>query len=237
MSWEACAWVWNLELPSSEKWTLMGLANYCDEEGRAWPSLNKLADKLSVSRPTVIENIKRLTERGLIVKERRSNNSSIYLLMGVKKFNRGSQETLQGEGLRNLTGGLRNLTPRGKETLPNPIIEPSKDTTIAPSKRQKGSKANPQVKLFLQWWCERYKQVVKDDYMVQWGKEGAIVKKLLESQTLEETKKRAERLLATTDKWLRQRRTIPMLSSKWNELGQQGAGAYEQDGPTDLRVL
>lgn len=127
-----------------------------------------------------------------------------------------------------------------RETLPSNVGKPdvykieTKDQIKTPSKKKE---VNPDVAVFLKWWCERYKLLLKDEYLVQWGREGKAVKDLLKTRPLEEVKRRAERLLTTTDRWLRQHRTIPMLLSKWNDLGQLGSSEpEEQEGPS-LRIL
>ncbi len=140
---------------------------------------------------------------------------------------------------------LANLPNDGSRTSLRAVGEPTserfedkrvqQESTQEEKTPSKKKDPNPDVSIFLKWWCDRYKQVVKDEYLVQWGKEGKLVKELLKSKPIEEVKKRAERLLTTTDNWLRQRRTIPMLLSKWNDLGQQGR-SEEQEGPS-LRVL
>jgi len=222
MSWEACAWVWDLDLPSNEKWVLMGLANYCDDNGLAWPRLESLAQKLGLSKPTAIDNLKRLVNRGLVTKKTRKNNSSIYYLVGVKKLN-----PPEIRGKETLPQGLRNLTSRGKETLPPEVkklypillrnlpLEPTEEKKT-PSKKKESVPNLAQE--FIVWYSKRYEEVVKQPLVVNWGKDKKLLKPILKAFPLEEAKKIGEKLLNTQDEWLRKRRDIGILCSQWNRL-------------------
>jgi predicted transcriptional regulator len=73
MSWEAQAWVWKQDLKAGPKWVLMGIANYVDQELKAWPSLETLGQRLGMTKQAVLSNMKILIEKGKIksVKESR----------------------------------------------------------------------------------------------------------------------------------------------------------------------
>lgn len=109
MSWEACAWAWKQDLLGTEKWVLMGLANYASEEWESWPSLRTLSRKLGLSRPTVIKKIEALIDQNLISKVTRKNRSNIYKLH-------------QDGGQVALPGGQVALPVGGQVALPNPSI-------------------------------------------------------------------------------------------------------------------
>lgn len=67
MSIEAMSWVLKLDVSrSSEKFILVCLANYADERGVCFPSIATLARDTSQDRKTIIANLKRLTESGLL---------------------------------------------------------------------------------------------------------------------------------------------------------------------------
>lgn len=68
MSVEAITWALGQPLKhSSAKFVLVALANCADSEGKAWPSVAYLCDATSQDRKTVIENLRRLKESGLLV--------------------------------------------------------------------------------------------------------------------------------------------------------------------------
>ena len=74
--------VWALDLPSSEKFVLLSLADNANDDGVCWPSITNVASKTSLSRKTVQRAIRTLTEiHALAISERfgRSHSYSITL--------------------------------------------------------------------------------------------------------------------------------------------------------------
>lgn len=98
MSAEATSWAYKIvvvvtspdealveRLKMAPKFLLVTLANYADEEHSSFPSFNKLAERMSCSRSTVIEAVKVLEKHGLVViqkrrRENKSHTSSRYYL-------------------------------------------------------------------------------------------------------------------------------------------------------------
>ena len=78
MSFQAMAWAVALELPSREKFVLLMLSNFADENGMAWPSLATLCKITGMSRHTVIEAIKKL-EKESYIKAIRQNFQGLNL--------------------------------------------------------------------------------------------------------------------------------------------------------------
>ena len=66
MSVKIMSWAWSQKIEPTRKLILMALADHADDDGVCWPSMNKLADKCSVSRRTVLRNINALKEDGII---------------------------------------------------------------------------------------------------------------------------------------------------------------------------
>jgi hypothetical protein len=67
MSIEAMSWVLKLDISrSSEKFIMVCLANYADERGVCFPSTATLARDTSQDRKTILANLKRLCESGLL---------------------------------------------------------------------------------------------------------------------------------------------------------------------------
>jgi len=84
MSFQAMAWAVRQKAPTKPKFVLLMLANYADENGRAWPALGTLCRETGIGRSTMIECLKKLVELGLIEKaERHKGNlriSNVYTL-------------------------------------------------------------------------------------------------------------------------------------------------------------
>lgn len=71
MSFQAMAWAAAQKLPTRDKFVLIMMANYADEIGKCWPSLNRLSAETSMSRSTVQLAIKALADAGLLRIEQR----------------------------------------------------------------------------------------------------------------------------------------------------------------------
>lgn len=106
------------------------------------------------------------------------------------------------------------------------------ESITAPRSKTPVSQPNPNVKVFIDWWCDRHMEVVKSKYMVNGGRDGSLVKKLLSQYPLEKVKETANKLLHTTDQWIIDHpgRTISTLYNMWNKLTNQGVSTI--DGPS-----
>jgi len=84
MSFQAMAWAIKQIAPTKAKFTLLVLANYADDANKAWPSLATLSRDTGIKRSTLIENLNKLVELGLITKVKRyrggHRTSNAYVL-------------------------------------------------------------------------------------------------------------------------------------------------------------
>lgn len=129
MSFQAMAWAVSHKLPSKDKFVLVMMANYADEDGKCWPSLNRLADDTSMSRSTIQLAIKGLEAAGMLRIEQRSQDGvklPNYYYLNLKKVYR---ETVQ---CTDLDGEVYRQTVEGIPTVGNkPIKEPiTKDSIV-----------------------------------------------------------------------------------------------------------
>lgn len=90
----------------------------------AWPSTARIADALSVTKPTVRSALQRLEEVGLVRVERRCldgvNTSHHYTLLDVQDAIQARKEAAKTpqEGDKNLPGGINSILPPGIEFIP-----------------------------------------------------------------------------------------------------------------------
>lgn len=87
MSVAVLTWAFRRDLPPSEKFVLVALADCADETGACWPSQSELREKTGLSERTVRDSVKALQARGLLVRAevRRgdgSRRSDAYVLVG-----------------------------------------------------------------------------------------------------------------------------------------------------------
>jgi len=211
MSIHVLSWAFKQKVGSSStKLVLINLADhYNDHCGYGYPSIPLICDETELDRKTVISCIKKLEGLKILTVERSKkgtkNESNQY------RFNMGVVP--------------KTVLPKlaVPKTAPNPL-----------SSSLSSSSPNPNVRVFIDWWCTRHQEVFHEKYKVEGGKEGKLVKKLLEQYPLETLQKVANRLLSTTDPWLLKiGRTIPNLSGQWNKLQQEEHQPFRPgiDGP------
>ncbi len=84
MSFQAMAWAIKQKLPTKEKFVLLILANYTDNESQCWPSIERLCEDTGMSRPTIKRSLRKLVELGYLMKVRRYRDkmqtSNLYRL-------------------------------------------------------------------------------------------------------------------------------------------------------------
>ena len=73
MSRQATDWAWSTDLKWNEKFLLIVLANYADEDWSCYPGMDRLARDIGSTRSTVVRLMKRLEEGGYVSRIRRSN--------------------------------------------------------------------------------------------------------------------------------------------------------------------
>lgn len=83
MSNSALNWAWQQETnTASEKLVLVALADHLgDQNGSAWPGIDRLARRCSISARTAIRAIDGLVDLGLVTRTRRFQKSNIYTLV------------------------------------------------------------------------------------------------------------------------------------------------------------
>jgi hypothetical protein len=71
--------VWELPCRShTAKLVLLAIANHADDSGKAWPSVERLAEKCSLTSRSVTAQLAYLEEDGLLVADRHRGKSTVY---------------------------------------------------------------------------------------------------------------------------------------------------------------
>ncbi len=80
MSIRLMSTVWSLDLPPTDKFVLLALADWADKEGYCWPYIRQLAEKTSLSERQVQRLLNRLEKNGLLEIARNAGrgNRSLY---------------------------------------------------------------------------------------------------------------------------------------------------------------
>lgn len=86
MSFQAMAWALRQPGKTNEKFLLIVIANYADERGCAWPSVERLCADTGMSRATVKRTLKKLETDGYVTRHKRVKGrlqtSNLYTLRG-----------------------------------------------------------------------------------------------------------------------------------------------------------
>lgn len=155
MSIQAVGWALSRDIsPSSAKFVLVAIANYADENGRCWPSQQRLANDTSLTERSIRSAIIALEELGYVkrVERRRQDGSRAADLIEIIGMN--SQPEKSSGGLENASEPTgNNFRDNRKSTTDQPEIisgltsfEPSKNHQ-EPSARAREAKPDPVAQL------------------------------------------------------------------------------------------
>ncbi len=112
------------------------LSRFSNQEGVCFPSLNTLAKKLGISKPSVIKALEALEAYGLLAKEHRYNEkgdhiSNLYILLEVKKepvLPAGVVNVVDQGSKQHLPGGSKQRLPKQDITYNN--TQQEQDTAV-----------------------------------------------------------------------------------------------------------
>ena len=157
MSVEAITWALAQKLDrSSSKFVLVAMANYANADMTCWPSIKSLSDATCQDRKTVLENIKRLKELGLITaleeSKGKTNQVPVYALntqaTSAKEQAQKRNSTENGTVPKTEANSpvfpaeqSRFSVETGPKTGHGTVMEPS----IEPSVKQKARARKPEV--------------------------------------------------------------------------------------------
>lgn len=188
MSIQAVAWAIEARVGSPTlKCILMAVANYANEEGRCWPSQERLAHDTEMTERSVRDGLKKLEEQGFIIRSARYANGSrrvdMIQLSYRKSLPVGHEQDTNIDGFIPEnddvhTGKSQQFIPEGRSG--EPLLEPSENHQSSSGKPDKPSSNSGKGKVvrfeypgeFEMWWAEypRHKGVSKIDAYKEWKK-------------------------------------------------------------------
>jgi len=194
------------DLDGNDKIVYASILSRIGDNGKCWPGTRRIATDCGVHRSTAMRSLKRLEEVGLIeVENRRNGLSSRYKISPESGSN--LQPVAKCDRSQNATTGGSKMQPVPVATCDHNKKDPLNKTT-------RGSLVNPEIKIFMDWFCQWYKMKFSIKYIVRGGKDGSLVKDLLRSLTLDEIKAATERM--GNDKFWGPKSSIGTLSSQIN---------------------
>ena len=118
-----------------DRYVLLAIADNANDDGYAYPSIEKLAEKTQMSRRTVMRSLQSLEEDGWIISRKRSRNrrfSTYEIQLGKFSESRGDSQSPQKSPSRSDSHNIDEVTPsrsRGDSQSEVPqtpyIVEPS----------------------------------------------------------------------------------------------------------------
>jgi hypothetical protein len=124
MSIEALSWALKQRVTrSSDKFVLVCMANYANDQGLCYPSVQTLSSDTSMDRKTIMVAIRRLIENGFIVHAGNTRNRvAVYRVNMVNEFNQSTKI------------GTQNWDPK---LVPNPVAFGQQSTVFPHDRYQK----------------------------------------------------------------------------------------------------
>lgn len=203
------------------------------EKGYCWPSLETIGADLGVSASQAKKYIGELRKVSLVATEKRGMDKSNNYRFLAHIWMDDEDASPTRDRILSLTQDSGTVFCPTRDRIVSPELDSSEKTHKKENKRGKPP-PDPNVKIFIDWWCQRYQVVVGQKYLVQGGKDGDAVKKLLSNYTLERVKEVAELLLHDNEQWFLEHigRTIGALQNRWNKYAGQRQGVSAQEVPS-----
>lgn len=139
MSIKVMTMVWETELTPANKFVLLALADWADDEGQGiYPSLARVAWKCNYDRKTIKRNIDALMELGILNERLRPGNTNLYAIDISKLVNRPPYNK-----------GGQNDPPTHRQNVPPPMngMPPNPSVSIIDGL---GDKANAIITAYME---------------------------------------------------------------------------------------
>lgn len=123
MSIKLMSKIWEMDMPTSEKFVFLCLSDMANDDGVCWPSLTTVATKTNLTRRSVIRIVNKLITEGWLYKNHRNkkdgSNTSNYYTVNVDK--------LFTSGVIKSPGVVTQCHPPSDTVSPKPSIEPKRN--------------------------------------------------------------------------------------------------------------
>ena len=163
-------------------------------------SLSQFVDGTGLNKPHICNAIQKLLYMRLITKKgndtitEKGNDWTIY------EFQKDFDEWLPLPKKVTLPKKVMNVTEKGKESLPKKVHTKENTTKETITKE----KILPDVKLFIDFYFEEFKRTFGNPPIIEGGKDGVIVKRLLKDIPIDELKSLLISFFESDDKFILQ---------------------------------
>jgi DNA-binding MarR family transcriptional regulator len=194
---------------------LLAIADHANDDGAAYPSIPKLAQKARLTERQARKVIRKLEEAGELRVERSNGGRNRCNRYFIVLPGNPEQKTLLKEP------GFNNPVPEGRKTLSPRTGAYNRHITV--NKRVSSKAApltDPAVTEFKDFWAKTYHSRCGVGYHFKDARDDAHIKALLTSFDLPTLKLRAEQFFQTDDEWVQTQGgfTIGVFRSQINKI-------------------
>jgi len=211
---------------------LLAIADFADDHGKAWPSVSTLAKKSRITKRHTQKAIKQLKDMGELVVDQGASGHWGTNLYRITLKPKGVSKCHQGGELE-ATGGVASDAKGGELEATQSVINRHKNHRV----RKTPSLNNPdsRIKEFFTWWDIEYRRRIGEPYVINGGKDGALIKNLLRTFDLPKLQKYALGFLDSKDSWVQEHGgyTIGVFASQINKLISTSGGTQIQPKPKE----
>lgn len=198
---------------------LLAIADFADDEGLAWPSLEVLAKKarLSVRQLcTVLDELEDLRE---LHRERSTGGRNKRSRYRVTLSENREEISLKKQQRKNNSEICDTKTVKRTSHA----LNRHRNVNIE-SARKARTAADHRIRDFFDFWAEEYEKRFAAKYVFTGGKEGQLLKTLLASHDLPALQGYALRFMESPDAWIREKGgyTLGVFASQINKLASTG---------------
>lgn len=117
-------WIFQAGLSHNALCTYIGLASFADRSGRCWPSLQAVADRMSLSRRTIMRGVRELEEAGLLTHQRRQHAGVLLPSVYQLRLTAPEQEALEPDVLVRTEDGNAAWAPApAPDGYADPVVD------------------------------------------------------------------------------------------------------------------
>ena len=195
---------------------LLAIADFADDHGKAWPSVSTLAKKARITKRHTQKAIKQLKDMGELVVDQGASGYWGTNLYRITLKPEGVAKCRQGGELE-ATGGVASDAKGGELEDTQSVINHQKNHRARKTPSLKTS--DSRIKEFFTWWDIEYQRRIGEPYVINGGKDGALIKNLLRTFDLPKLQKYALGFLDSKDSWVREHSgyTIGVFASQINK--------------------
>lgn len=239
MSVKVMARVWaHSQHEGGELLAMLALADFANDEGECWPSLEVLAQKARLTKRQTCKVLGKLEAAGEIRRERSTggrNRRTRYFIV-LNPTENSEIKTVKKEHCNNNSVFCDTKTVSysshalNRHRTVNKSKRPNGPHSLSIAKQKTNTRArppaDPRVQPFLSWFAEEYEKRFGVPYAPNYGKDGKRIKELPPAFDLPRLKDAAIRFLDSEDPWIREKGgfTVAVFMSQINRLASTANG-------------